>query len=716
MAIGLQSNQITFIDLTDSRSLNVNIACNLPTTQIHNTSDNTYTPNWAITPLKLTPQIYLGSTELKAGTTGLSIQWRRQEGTDNPSMLVADELVSNGILTVQQNNLSASASGFLTYICTVAYDGMEAIARVSFNLTSTGSNGVNAYVHIKYGTSSTPSVLLDTPSDYMGIYSGSSPTPPPSYTEYHWYKIKGEDGTSVKILGSAYYNGELTDDMIGQLVTIYSDEEFTNIINISSDFSLFDGDAYIVSGYLCIYSLKDDSFICAGQIQGPQGGAGITFQLYAPNGYLLSQDLNSLTLETFAYDNNTQITTGAEYVWSKQENNEWVIIENQVDKTLVITKDDILKSKSYKCDMTYNGITYSATATIQDKNDIYNSVLCISSNTQATSGENYWVLYSLIYSDTTEIDPLLGSISMTEPETPLTNDYWYAIDDTNFTVTLKKFNGTSWEETTDTQQFSYLWSMSRDNEDNVPVGQNGKVNIISSRDFTSTTTLMCEIIDSTDGVLTRSTLGLTDVSDPIVSETEPTNVKHGQIWIKKNSDGTFLMFIWDDVEEAWVISDADHRNRVYTSRPDSYNAGDLWITASDDDHGIYLHGTLLQAQVGSNSYDPDDWSPTLKYDQDINDMKEQLDKLSQYVTINSDGLRIGARTESGQLSPFTSLFTSTELSFYQNADKLLTLANNKLTAPSVEVENHLQVNNMISLGNLRLTIENNGSFSFTVVS
>ena len=588
MAIGLQSNQVTFIDLTDSRSLNVNIACNLPTTQIYNASDNTYTPNWSITPLQLTPQVYLGSTKLKVEDVGLSIQWKRQEGVDNPTILVTGESVSNGVLTVQQNTLSTSTSGFLTYICTATYNDMEVVARVSFNLTS--------------------------------------------------------------------------------------------------------------------------------QVQGPQGKAGITYQLYAPNGYLLSQDLDSLTLDTFAYDGDTQITIGATYVWSKQENNEWVIIEEQTGTQLIITKDDILKSKSYKCDMTYKGLTYSATATIQDKNDIYNSVLCISSNTQSSSGENYWVLYSLIYSDVVEVDPLLGSISITEPETPLTNDYWYAIDDTNFTVTLKKFNGTSWEETTDTQQFSYLWSMSRDNEDNVPVGQNGKVNIISSRDFTSTTTLMCEIIDSTDGVLTRSTLGLTDVSDPIVSETEPTNVKHGQIWIKKNPDGTFLMFVWDDVEEAWVISDADSRNRVYTSRPDSYNVGDLWITASDDDHGVYLHGTLLQAQVSSSSYDPDDWSPTLKYDQDINDMKEQLDKLSQYVTINSDGLRIGARTESGQLSPFTSLFTSTELSFYQKSDKLLTLANNKLTAPSVEVENHLQVNNMISLGNLRLTIENNGSFSFTVVS
>lgn len=982
MAIGLRSNEITFIDLTDTRALSVNIACNLPTTQIKDISNNTYTPDWSTTPLILTPQVYLGSAELQLNTSGLSIQWQRQDGVEEPSLLVTGETVSNGTLTVSQNKLTASTSNFITYICTVTYDGLESVARVSFNLTTSGANGTNgvsAYVHIKYGTSMTPSVLLDTPSEYMGIYSGSSSTPPTSYTSYRWFKIKGEDGTSVKILGSAYYNGDLTDDNIGKIVSIYSDEEFTHIINIAAYPTLIDGDAYIVDGYLCVYSSDNDSFICAGQVQGPQGNPGITyytwikyadsetssmlydtptavpnlkyigiaynkltptpsnvytdyhwakfvgedgsgaqyvivngnqifkstdggatyapasitltatlygglthyqwykndviingateatyivsatdftntatykcvsennhydsitlvklsdgtvgdaasiafltnenmvflansdgvalsstnichvvaytgntkvtpiigdpigipdgvtltigeevaneipltiavksgaplssygtiylpisspistvlplkwqrvkaaknaitFQLYAPSGYLLSQEQTSLTLETFAYDGGTEITTSATYVWSQQINDEWVVVENQTGKKLTITKDDVLKANTYKCVMTYKDVAYSATATVQDKSDVYNSVLCISSNTQTDSGENYWVVYSLIYSEANEVDSLLGPISINAPNTALTNDYWYAVDATNLTVSLKKFNGTAWVDTEDTQQFNYYWGITQDDGDHAPIGANSKVQIVSGHDFTATITLMCETSHDTDGVLTRSTLSLTDVSDPIVSDTEPTNPNHGQIWIKKNTDGTFLMFVWDSVEEAWVVSNADTHNKVYTSRPSTYKAGDLWITASDDDHGSYLQGTLLQAQSDNTVYDANDWSPTLKYDRDIETMKEQLDDLAQYVTINSDGLRIGARTDTGELSPFTSLFTSTKLSFYQNSDELLTLANNKLTAPSIETD-HLQINNMMMLGNLRLMQEeSNGSFSFVVVS
>ena len=217
-------------------------------------------------------------------------------------------------------------------------------------------------------------------------------------------------------------------------------------------------------------------------------------------------------------------------------------------------------------------------------------------------------------------------------------------------------------------------------------------------------------------------------SQPIVSSAEPVNVKDGQIWIKQNSDSSYTMYVWNEYPEIdedtgesnivgeWLPTDSEKRNKIYTSRPSSYRAGDLWITNSDSDHGVYLQGTLLQAQAGSSIYSDDDWTPTLKYDSELEEIQNTLNGLSQYVNITSDGLRIGAVYESGDLSPFTSLFTSTELAFYQNSEKLLTLANNKLNAPRVEVEDDLVVDGTFSLDNLKLTKEDNGSFSFTVSS
>lgn len=443
----------------------------------------------------------------------------------------------------------------------------------------------------------------------------------------------------------------------------------------------------------------------------PEDLKSTTFQLYAPKGYLITKDVPEVTLETFAYDGSQSIT-GATFEWYSLVNDVWTVISGVTGTSLTLNKGSVLKSNVYKCKMTYKGETYESTATVEDKTDIYESVMCVSSNTR---GNNcYWVLYTLVYTDAEEIDPLLGPISINAPDSPVSGNYWYAIDEANASVQLKKYNGTSWENSTDTQLLSYYWDIINNGSEKVPFGDHSKVQVVSCNDFTATATLMCGINNVEDGLLTQSSLSLTDASDPIVSTTEPTSVIDGQIWIKPNNNGTYIMSIWDETNGIWVVSDMDTRTKVHTTKPSTYSVGDLWITASDTEHSGYLEGTLLMANTSSSTFSESHWSTTLKYDKDLDSIKETLNDLSQYVNITSDGLKISAQSASGEISPFTSLFTSTELAFYQNSDKLLTLANNQLTAPHIVVEDDLEVGKSISLGNLSLTIETNGSFSFAV--
>ena len=447
-------------------------------------------------------------------------------------------------------------------------------------------------------------------------------------------------------------------------------------------------------------------------VYGDQGVAAVSFQVYAPNGYLLTKELESLTLQTFAYEGSTAITSGATYQWSQLIDETWTAISGATSKTYTVKQADVLKAKSYRCVMTYKSQTYTSTVTVQDKTDSYNSIMCISSNTKGS--ECYWVLYTIVYSDTEEVDPLLGPISINAPTSPVNGDYWYAIDTTNATVQLKKYNDDSWVDSTEKQLLTYLWNIVDNGSLKTPISGASKVQVISCHDFTATATLICDVSNEANGVLTQSSLSLTDASDPIVSTTEPANAVDGQIWIKPNTNGAYNMFVWSESAKAWIPSDMDTRNKVYTAKPSSYNKGDIWITESDTAHSKYKEGTLLQASKDSTTYSENDWSATLKYDKDIDNIQTTLKGLSEYVTITSQGLRIGAVSSSGELSPFTSLFTSTELAFYQNSEKLLTLANSQLTAPRVVIEEDLEVQGSISLGGLQFTIENNGSFSLVV--
>ncbi|MCH1984545.1 hypothetical protein MCG98_18485 [Ruminococcus sp. OA3] len=132
----LTSSQQTFVDITDQRKLSAYLTSNLPKTQVENPNvlPHTYAPCWASTNLKLTPVIFLDQTPVALGSAGLTINWKRKEGTGSEAALASGETVSGGILTVNQNKLSGAASGMITYICYISYYDSE--TKNTVNITS----------------------------------------------------------------------------------------------------------------------------------------------------------------------------------------------------------------------------------------------------------------------------------------------------------------------------------------------------------------------------------------------------------------------------------------------------------------------------------------------------------------------------------------------------------------------------------------------------
>ena len=60
-----------------------------------------------------------------------------------------------------------------------------------------GRDGVSNYIHRKYSDSSNGANMSDNSNlKYIGIYTGTSPTPPTTASSYLWSKIKGEDGAN----------------------------------------------------------------------------------------------------------------------------------------------------------------------------------------------------------------------------------------------------------------------------------------------------------------------------------------------------------------------------------------------------------------------------------------------------------------------------------------------------------------------------------------
>lgn len=150
----LTSSQQTFVDITDQRKLSAYITSNLPKSQIEdpNVLPHTYAPDWASTPLTLTPVVFLDQTNLALDASGLTISWKRKEGNGAEAALTSGESVSKGVLTVNANKLAAATSGMLTYLCYISYYDSETkntvniSADITYTLIRNAQNAKLAYL------------------------------------------------------------------------------------------------------------------------------------------------------------------------------------------------------------------------------------------------------------------------------------------------------------------------------------------------------------------------------------------------------------------------------------------------------------------------------------------------------------------------------------------------------------------------------------------
>lgn len=459
----------------------------------------------------------------------------------------------------------------------------------------------------------------------------------------------------------------------------------------------------------------------------PEDLKSTTFQLHAPKGYLITNDVPEVTLETFAYDGSQPIT-GATFSWHRWNGETWVVISGATDTSLTLNKSNVLKSSVYKCEMTYGDKVYEATATVEDKTDVYDSLIHITSKYSSTN-RLYWVLYSTVYSEEGERDELLGPIGATAPSSPTTGSYWYKVDETNYTVTLMKYSGTAWATTTDKQELVYDWFLLNDVDKMITLGAQSKVKIVTANDFSRTCSVQCNVSDAELILLTHNNQILTDPSDPIISATAPTNPINGQLWIKTNANGSYVLSVWDSSVGQWVVSEADTQNKVYVTKPTQYNTGDLWIVDSNYqpvayDNGVvqtYKHPekTMLRAIAASQTYSDAHWVEALKYQKELDGVIKDVDKFKQFMSIDDTGLIMQAKGANGTVSDFKTVLTNTELGFYQGASRVAYINNNQLNISKAEITNGMNISGTtpeLQIGNFVLIQESNGSLSIGLKS
>lgn len=184
-----------------------------------------------------------------------------------------------------------------------------------------GRDGVSNYIHRKYSDSSNGANMDDNSSrKYIGIYTGTSSTPPTTASSYLWSKIKGEDGANgvpgvrgadgrTPYFHTAYANSPTGD-------RDFSTTNSTNKLYIGtySDFEVADSNDY--RKYKWVKIKGEDG---RNGNNGRDGISSYIFRKYSDNanGTPMSDNSNLKYIGIYTGTSATAPTTPTSYTWSK---------------------------------------------------------------------------------------------------------------------------------------------------------------------------------------------------------------------------------------------------------------------------------------------------------------------------------------------------------------------------------------------------------------
>ena len=147
--------------------------------------------------------------------------------------------------------------------------------------------------------------------------------------------------------------------------------EATASITASDTYKSVRARMYLADGTTTLLDEQIIPFVSDGEVGpiGPTGDDAVTFQIYSSNGYALSTSVPTITLQTFAYIGDVEITAGATFQWYRHNGADWVAISGATNSYLNVSRDDVSFSNNYRCIMQFNNTEYVGVVTIDDKND-----------------------------------------------------------------------------------------------------------------------------------------------------------------------------------------------------------------------------------------------------------------------------------------------------------------------------------------------------------
>lgn len=692
MAKTITSGNITFLDRTDDRKLDVYISSNHPIIQIHNSNTNTYTPDWTETNLQLSAQIYLDSQDVTSDKQ-TEIGWYSKVGS-------TETLVGTGpTLTISTNALAASP--ILAYICKAEYQNISALSQVTFTQVNTGKDGTS--VNIK-GTATSVAYVPDT--DYYTITYNKS------------------EISTAKLNDAYIYKGDL-------FVCVDSKEDVDYFVNVGRIQGPSGDPAknIILSGSAQVFKVSKTNVVTPSTISITAHAFNTSdiIWTYSENG---GQTYVGEPPTGLAQNENTVVITG-----SALTTNSITIkaSDGEIEDVLTVYKafdgadgeSGSPGSPAPLAFLTNENVSFAANA---------------SGQTSATT----FTTNVVAYLGTEKTLPVLGDITglptgMTtvSPVTSMNElILTFSVEDkANFdsdgsnsgTITIPVISPIN-------TNLKLNWSKINAGADGVAgapgadavtfqiYSNNGYVLSTDVPTITLQTFAYVGDVEITAGA-TYQWYGYKNGWNEISGETSPyMDVSRDDVSFNKSY---MCKMTFNNLEYTSVVTvdDKNDTNKVFSVKPSNYIVGDIWIVGTDYAPSGVEIGSLLKAQYTNSTYKDSDWITATKYDEEINRLQDNLAVYDQYFSFDTaDGLRIGARDQNGSASKFSTSLTNEKLSFNYGDDAIAYINGTKMNIKEAVIESPLTVTGkysgstmlqapIINIGNFSIVVESNGSLS-----
>ena len=287
--------------------------------------------------------------DVDSGITGLKFKCDTISGTDvKITFTCTNAFISpNGTIPIVLTVGGITFTKMFTY--SIAFKG---------NTGSNGTPGATGSPATSYWLISSASVVQKSASGTVELvpsaltFTGKSKTGTNAPTDYgcRWIIAYSTDGSS-------YVNAYTS-----------ASDEISKTFTVDPTYKAIRIRMYLAGGTTSLLDEQIIPVVMDGAL-GTPGADAVTFQIYSSNGYALSANTPTVTLQTFAYVGDVSITAGATYQWYTYNESGWTAITNASNAYLTINREDVQFSKSYMCKMIFNNIEYTSVATIDDKND-----------------------------------------------------------------------------------------------------------------------------------------------------------------------------------------------------------------------------------------------------------------------------------------------------------------------------------------------------------